>query len=65
MSVFEIIGFIAQTMNGIINAFDNVYIANGSYSILDIFVSLLYLKITFWGVFSLISYKKGVNTIDE
>ena len=62
MSVFEILGFIVQTMNGIINATDNVYL--GDYSILDISVSLLYLQITFWGIFSLLSHKNNTEGVE-
>jgi hypothetical protein len=54
--ILEIILFISTTMAGIINAFDNVYL--GSYSMLDLFLSIIYLRITFWGIFTLISYKK-------
>lgn len=54
--MIEIITFIAQTMTLIINSFDTVYL--GDYSILDIFLSIIYLKITLWGLFSLISHKK-------
>lgn len=57
MSVFEILGFIAQTMTGIINATDNVYF--GDNSILDIGISLIYLQITLWGIFSLLSHKNN------
>lgn len=57
--IIEIITFVAQTMNGIINAFDSVYF--GDYSILDIFLSILCLKITLWGLFSLISHKNENN----
>lgn len=63
MSVFEIMIFISQTMFGIITATDNVYL--GEYSILDISVSLLYLRITFWGIFSLLSHKNNTEGVDE
>ena len=55
--ILEIILFICTTMNGIINGIDSVYL--GSYSILDLFLSIIYLRITFWGIFTLIDYKKG------
>lgn len=55
--VLEIILFFGNTTNGIIMATDNVYL--GEYSILDIYLSLQYLVITFWGMFTLVSYKKN------
>ena len=54
--ILEIILFISTTMTGIINSLDSVYL--GSHSILDLFLSIIYLRITFWGIFTLISYKK-------
>ena len=61
--IFEILAFICTTMNGIIMAMDSVYL--GTLSILDIFISLMYLKITFWGIFTLISYKKNAVTMED
>ena len=61
MGVFEIMLFLASTMNGIVNAFDNVYF--GEYSLLDIFLSLVYLDITFWGIFSLLRTSK--DSVDD
>lgn len=55
MSLVEITLFLAQTMNTIIMSFDSVYL--GSLSILDIFLSVIYLNITLWGLFSLIKVK--------
>lgn len=60
--IIEIITFTAQSMNGIINAFDSVYF--GDYSILTIFLSILYLKITLWGIFSLLD-KKEEGSVTE
>lgn len=60
--IIEIITFIVITMNGIFLATDNVYI--GNISLLDIFVSLMYLDITLWAVFTLISYKKNASSVD-
>ena len=62
MSVFEILSFIVQTMTGIINATDYVYL--GDYSVLDIAISIIYLQITFWGIFSLISHKNNTEGMD-
>lgn len=59
MVVLEIITFIANTMTGILTAFDSVYL--GNYSVLDLFLSITYLRITFWGIFSLISHKDEDN----
>ena len=53
--ILQLITFIISSMTGLINSFDNVYL--GSYSILDLFLSIIYLKITFWGIFSLINPK--------
>lgn len=52
MGLSEIMLFLAVTMSGIVNAFDDVYL--GDYSLLDIFLSIVYLEITFWGIFSLL-----------
>lgn len=64
MSLVEITLFLGQTMNTIIMSFDSIYL--GSYSILDIFLSVMYLDITLWGLFSLIKVKgikdKGSDT---
>lgn len=63
MTIFELFGFYAQTMGSIFTAFDSVYI--GEHSILDIFVSIMYLSITLWGIFSLLSYKKDVAKVED
>lgn len=62
MTIFEIIGFIAQVMGMIFNALDNVYL--GEHSILDIQVSILYLNITFWGIFTLLDIHKHKKESD-
>lgn len=61
--LIQIMGFIMNTTNGIFQATDSVYL--GNTSLLTIFTSLMYLEITFWGVFTLISYKKNASNIDE
>lgn len=65
-AIFEIIVFLVFTMTMILNAVDNVYL--GDYTVLDLFLSLVYLEITFWGLFSLISVNKtdivGVGSYD-
>lgn len=61
--IIEIMLFIANTMNGIIMATDNVYL--GEYSMLDIYISLQYLAITFWGAFTLISYKQNAVNMED
>ena len=63
MTIFELFGFFAQTMGSVFTAFDSVYI--GEHSILDIWVSIMYLSITLWGVFTLLSYKKEVAKVEE
>ena len=55
--IFEIMLFFGNTMNGIFLAFDSVKI--GEYSLLDIFLSMEILYITFNGIFTLVSYKKN------
>lgn len=63
MTIFELFGFFAQTMGAIFTAFDSVYI--GDHSILDISVSLMYLSITMWGIFTLLSHKKDVASVGD
>lgn len=62
-NILQLIIFIMSSMTGIINSFDNVYL--GSYSILSLFLSIVYLKITFWGIFSLINPKNKGEKVDD
>ena len=61
--IIEILTFIVITTNSIFQATDSVYL--GDISILDIAVSLMYLQITLWGVFTLISHRKTTSTLED
>ena len=60
-AIFEIIVFVVYTMTLIFNSIDSVYL--GDYTFLDICLSLMYLEITLWGLFSLI--RTGNESVDE
>lgn len=51
--ILEMFVFFTWVMSLIINVFDSVYL--GEHTLLDIFLSITYLSITLWGVFSLLN----------
>lgn len=61
--IIDIFVFFTFAMVSIISAFDSVYI--DEYSMLDIFLSIVYLQITFWGIFSLLSYRNKPVSVDD
>lgn len=53
-----IILFIANTMTGIFNSLDSVYLYSG-ISILDFFVAIMFLDLVTWFVMEVMSIRRG------
>lgn len=62
MVLSEIMLFLSGVMSGIFTMLDGVYI-DGTYSILDVFVAIMFLDISIWFVMRIMSREeKGEET---